>query len=104
MKSSLEPLQYIFSRFEIMSKLSHNQQQRFEAYKTLMSSWQQEFMKLDQDPFFARLNLQSTLEAIDTLLTDADENIILKLLEDQEVKFMLECLYNSKKMLNNKFE
>ena len=87
-----------------MSKLSGKQQQRFEAYKELMSSWQQEFMKLDQDPFFTRLNLQSTLEAIDTLLTDADKKITLKLLEDPEVKFMLECLYNSRKMLNNKLK
>jgi len=87
-----------------MQKLSWKQQQRFEAYKKLMSSWQQEFMKLDQDLFVTRLNLQSTLEAIDTLLTDADEKVILKLLEDPEVKFMLKCLYNSKKMLNNKLK
>ena len=82
-----------------MDSLSTKQKMRLEAYKATLGNWHEELLSSQQDEFFTKIIVQSMLKEVDVLLTDAEEVVFETLMNDPDIKFVLNCLYNIQKML-----
>ena len=82
-----------------MDSLSTKQKMRLEAYKATLGNWHEELLSSQQDEFFTKIIVQSMLKEVDAMMTDAEEVIFKSLINDPEIKFVLNCLYNIQKSL-----